>query len=168
MPVRPTRRIAAALALAFATAPVAAHAAGPDLASAWTLVRADNIAPDGTRTALYGPAPEGSLMFDGQGRYAIQIARPGRPAFAAGDKAKGTAEEYRAASLGYNAHFGRYEIVGKVLTFRIERASFPNWEGQVQARDFSLQGDRLTYRVPAPTSGAGAVGEVEWWRVRPD
>lgn len=155
--------LAAAIVLAL---PATARAASASVTGTWVLVRADNLAPDGTRTALYGPRPAGLLIFGADGRYEVQIAAPGRPKFASGDKAKGTAEEYRAASVGYNAHFGSYAVdpAAHTLTFRIEQASFPNWEGAVQVRRFTLSGDRLTYVVPAPTSGAGAVGEVEWRR----
>lgn len=150
-------------------APGAPTAAGSNLlVGTWTLVLVDNILPDGSRVHLYGPHPSGLLMFDAGGRYSLQIVSEGRPAFAAKDKSRGTADEYRAAVQGSNAHFGRYAIdpAGRTITFRIEHASFPNWEGTQQARSFMLAGDRLTYAVPAPTTGGGAVGEVEWRRAR--
>jgi hypothetical protein len=136
------------------------------LVGTWHLVLVDNILPDRSRVHLYGPHPSGLLMFDAGGRYSLQIVSEGRPAFAAKDKSKGTADEYRAAVQGSNAHFGSYAIdpAGRTITFHIEHASFPNWEGTEQARPFTLTGDRLTYMVPAPTTGGGAVGEVEWRR----
>ena len=39
------------------------------------------------------------------------------------------------------------------LTFRIESASFPNWEETEQKRTFELSGDELSYRVPARPDG---------------
>jgi lysophospholipase L1-like esterase len=136
------------------------------LVGTWTLVLVDNVRPDGSRIHLYGPRPSGLLMFDAGGRYGLQIVSAGRPLFAANDKSRGTADEYQAAVQGSNAHFGTYAIdEGKgTITFRIEHASFPNWEGTEQSRSFSLVGDRLKYTVPAPTTGGGAVGEVEWQR----
>jgi lysophospholipase L1-like esterase len=140
-------------------------AANP-LVGTWTLVLVDNVLPDGSRVHLYGPRPSGLLMFDAEGRYALQIVSAGRPAFAANDKSRGTAAEYQAAVQGSNAHFGTYAIdqAKGTITFRIEHASFPNWEGTEQKRAFTLVGDRLKYTVPAPTTGGGAVGEVEWQR----
>ncbi len=136
------------------------------LVGTWRLVSVDNLLPEGTRVQLYGPTPAGLLMFDAGGRYALEIMSAGRPGFASKDKSRGTPEEYRAAVQGSNAHFGTYSVdtVGGTVTFRIERASFPNWEGTEQRRPFTLVGDRLTYTVPAPTSGSGAVGEVVWRR----
>jgi lysophospholipase L1-like esterase len=143
----------------------AAPAANP-LVGTWTLVLVDNVLPDGSRVHLYGPRPSGLLMFDAGGRYGLQIVSAGRPTFAAKDKSRGTADEYRAAVQGSNAHFGTYAVdeAQGTITFRIEHASFPNWEGTEQKRSFSLVGEHLKYTVPAPTTGGGAVGEVEWRR----
>ena len=151
---------------------VAGHRPAPvavdPLVGSWTLVLVDNVLADGSRVHLYGPDPSGLLMFDAGGRYSLQIVSAGRPAFAAKDKGRGTAEEYRAAVQGSNAHFGTYAVdqQQRTITFRIEHASFPNWEGTTQERKFSVVGDRLRYTVPVPTSGEGATGEVEWRRAR--
>lgn len=136
------------------------------LVGTWTLVLVDNVLPDSSRVHLYGPHPSGLLMFDAAGHYSLQIVSAGRAPFAANDKSRGTPAEYRTAVQGSNAHFGRYSVdqAGHTITFRIEHASFPNWEGTEQRRAFSLVGDHLRYTVPAPTTGSGAVGEVEWRR----
>jgi hypothetical protein len=138
------------------------------VAGTWALVSVDNILADGSRVQLYGPEPVGLLMFDADGRYSLQIFRRGRPRFASGDKSQGTAEENAAAVQGGNAHFGRYtmDAARRTLIFHVEHASFPNWEGADQARPFALNGDELTYTVPAPTTGRGATGEVVWRRIR--
>jgi len=144
-----------------------ADASAP-LLGTWSVVRVDNILPDGSHVALYGPHPQGLLMFDRDGHYALQLLRADRFKFASNDKSKGTPEEIKAAVEGSNAHFGRYSVdPGKhTITFRIEHASFPNWDGTVQVRPFSLAGDRLTYTVPSPTTDLSATGEVVWRRVQ--
>ena len=147
-----------------------ARSADPNpLVGTWTLVLVDNVLPDGNRVHLYGPSPSGLLMFDAGGRYGLQIVSAGRPAFASNDKSRGTADEYQAVVRGSNAHFGTYAIdqAKGTITFRIEHASFPNWEGTEQKSAFRLVGDHLKYTVPAPTTGGGAVGEVEWQRAPP-
>src|SRR5579859_2939901 len=107
-------RVVAPLLVAFApaltSAPALAAAPGPNIVGSWILVECDNISPDGTRVHLYGDDPQGLLILQQDGRYAMHIVRRDRPKFAAGDKAKGTPEEYRAAALGYNAHYGRYKF----------------------------------------------------------
>jgi len=138
------------------------------LIGTWFLVVVDNILPDGSRVHLYGPDPQGMLTFDPQGRYALQIYRAERTKFASGDKSKGTPEENSAAVLGSNAHFGKYSVdaTAKTITFRIEHASFPNWDGTEQRRAFSISEDELSYTVPAPTSGGAAIGQVTWKRAQ--
>lgn len=138
------------------------------LVGTWTLVAVDNILADGKRVQLYGPEPQGRLMFDAEGRYSLQIFRAVRPKFAANDKSKGSPEEYQAAVQGSNAHFGRYSVEGTdSITFHIEHASYPNWEGTEQKRSFKIVGDRLTYIVSTPTTGGtAATGEVVWQRVK--
>jgi lysophospholipase L1-like esterase len=162
----PLLLLAAALRWGDAPGPAERSAAANPLVGTWTLVLVDNRLPDGGRVHLYGPHPSGLLMFDAGGRYGLQIVSAGRPTFAANDKSRGTADEYRAAVQGSNAHFGTYAIdqAKGTITFRIEHASFPNWEGAEQKRSYSLVGDHLKYTVPAPTTGGGAVGEVEWRR----
>ncbi|HEU4951365.1 MAG TPA: lipocalin-like domain-containing protein [Holophagaceae bacterium] len=164
----PLRRWSPFLVPALAGVCLAQSPVSPGLQGTWTLVRVDNLKADGSRIPLYGEHPAGLLILDASGRYILQILREGRPRFISGDKAKGTAEEYRAAVQGTNAHFGRYEVdaAAGTITFRIDHASFPNWEGTVQVRPFRLEGDELVYSVPSPTSGGIVTGEVAWRRIR--
>jgi len=139
------------------------------LVGAWTLVRCDNVYPDGHRVALYGPNPEGMWLIDAQGDYMMQIVRARRMPFAANDKSKGTAEEYRAASMDSNAHYGRVSADARVMRRDIVHASFPNWDGRSEDSSYTIHGGELTYRVAKPSSGTaeGAYGEVVWRRVHP-
>lgn len=163
---------AAAMLLAgLAGLPGSGHALAADVALAgtsWTLVRVDNVLTDGSHVALYGAAPKGRLLFDASGHYSLQIFAAARAPFAAREKTQGSADEYRAAALAINTHVGSYtlDLAKRRLTFRIEHASFANWDGSVQLRGVRLDDDRLVYTVPTPTSGAGggATGEVEWRR----
>ncbi len=107
-------------------------------------------------------------MFDAQGNYSLQILRANRVKFAANDKGQGTPEEYKAAVQGSNTHFGKYTVdeSAGTITFYIEHASYPNWEGTEQKRLFTITNDELKYTVPTPTTGAGATGEVVWKRIQ--
>jgi len=139
-----------------------------EIVGTWTLVLVDNVLTDGTRVHLYGENPQGILTFDAEGRYALQIYRAGRAKFVSGDKSKGTPEENSAAVLGSNAHFGTYLVnaADGTIVFRIEHATFPNWDGTEQKRAYTVRGDELTYTVPTPTSGGTAIGEVKWKRLK--
>ena len=139
------------------------------LIGTWMLVSADNIFPDGHRVQVYGPEPHGMLTFDAAGRYSSHIYRRGRLKFAENDKAKGTAEENQSTVQGSNTHFGHYTVneSDASITFHIDHALFPNWEGTEQKRSFRLEGDRLTYIVATPTTGGkAAIGEVVWQRAK--
>jgi hypothetical protein len=125
------------------------------LAGTWTLVAADVLHPDGSRSHDYGDAPKGLLMIDRMGHYSLQIFRADRPRFANPDKTKASAQEYRAAVLSSSTHFGTIAVEPRRhrLVFHIEAASFPNWNGQRQSRAFELHGDMLSYRVPPRPNG---------------
>jgi hypothetical protein len=137
------------------------------LAGTWTLVRCDNVYPDGRRIELYGPHPQGMWMIDDHGHYMMLIARAQRKPFATGDKSRGTLEEYRAASLDVNAHYGSVGIHGDRMSTHIDQASFPNWVGRGGTTAYTLDGNQLTYIVAKPSSGSseGAHGEVVWQRL---
>lgn len=136
------------------------------LVGTWTLTAADNLQPDGSRVHAYGPSPQGILVFGADGRYTLQIFRADRMKFASGDKLHGTPEEYKDASLGMSCHFGRYTVDSAkgTITFQIEQASFPNWDGATQTRPFTLTGDDLEWHVPATPDGKIPISA--WRRVR--
>jgi hypothetical protein len=147
---------AIAFGLGLAVLIVATLHAGParlPLAGSWTLVAADVRHADGSTTRDYGAAPKGLLLIDEAGRYSLQIFKAERPRFATGDKLTGTDAEYKAAVLGSSTHFGSISVDGGTLTFRIEGASFPDWEGTTQSRRYELKGDELSYRVPPRLNG---------------
>ncbi len=137
------------------------------LVGAWTLERVDNVYPDGRRVELYGPHPQGLWIIDAQGRYMMQMVRAQRTPFAANDKSKGSAEEYRAAAMDSNAHYGRISADASTMHTHIEHAAFPNWDGKDGGSAYTLKGDELSYVVAKPSSGAseGAHGEVVWRRL---
>jgi hypothetical protein len=155
-----------AVALCLATAPLHAEPALSPLAGTWTLVAADVIRADGTQARDYGAAPKGLLLIDAEGRYSLQIFKSERLRFGSGDKVAGTEAEYKAAVLGSSTHFGSISVDASAgtLTFKIEAASFPNWEGGAQTRRFELKGDELSYRVPPRPNGDVPVSV--WRRVK--
>jgi hypothetical protein len=122
----------------------------------WTLTAADVVKTDGTRTEDYGPSPHGLAVFTADGHYMIEIYRVARAKFASGDKLRGTPEEYRDVALGNSCHFGTYAIDAAkgTIAFRIDSATFTNWDGTTQVRAFTLEGDTLSRRVPPRPDGA--------------
>jgi hypothetical protein len=141
--------------------------AEPVLAGTWTLTAADRLYPDGTRVRDYGEHPKGRLIIDAQGRYSLQIFNGDRLRVASGDKATATPPELASALTGSSTHYGTVAVdpAAHVLVFRIEGASFANWDGTEQRRRYVLSGDRLSYQVPTPRPD-GAIPVSEWRRER--
>ncbi len=159
------RTISAALCLASLACQAASAQQSNAVLGTWTIVSVNDEKADGSKTPMYGPSPIGMLIFDAQGRYSLQLCASGRPKFAAGDRTKGTPEEYKAAVNGCNPHWGRYTIdeAGKTLLFKIEHALYANWEGTEQKRAYTITNDMLRYAVPNPPN-AGANPIVIWKR----
>ena len=126
------------------------------LQGTWTLVAADKILPSGEQVRDYGADPKGRLVVDAKGRYSLQIYKSERPLFSSSDKANGSADEFKAAVMGSSTHFGTITIDARdgTLVFAIESASFPNWEGSVQKRRYTLKDGILTYKVPPRPDGS--------------
>ena len=136
-----------------------------DLAGTWTLVSV--VAEQGgNKTEPFGPHPKGILMVDANDRYVIAIARAGLPKVASNNRTTGTPEENQAIVGGSITHFGTLAVnaADKTITFKIETATFPNWDGTEQKRAFTVTGDELTYTVPA-ASGGGTATTV-WKRAK--
>ena len=137
------------------------------LQGSWIMVSAYEVNADGTRTSNHGEHPDGLFMVDAIGHYSMQIFKPGRPAFASGNGASGTPEEYRAALLGISTHIGKVTIdqAHHQLIFDVEACSFPNWEGKRQVCDYTYKDEVLSYAVPTYGDGIAAYSV---WRLAPE
>jgi len=125
------------------------------LIGTWTFVSSTGKLTDGSPT--WGTNPMGSLIFTENGRFSVQIMRSDRAKFASNNRMKGTSEEIKATVEG---------TTGKTVTYKIEGASFPNWNGTDQKRPIvSLTSDELKYSNPAPSIG-GPTTELTWKRAR--
>lgn len=136
------------------------------LIGTWTFVSSTGKLADGSPT--WGTNPTGSLILTENGRFSVQIMRGDRPKFASNNRMKGGPEEIKATVEGTISYFGTYAVdeAGKTLTYKIEGASFPNWNGTEQKRPIvSLTSDELKYSNPAPSIG-GPTTELTWKRVK--
>ena len=127
-----------------------------DLVGSWSIVSVDG----------YGPNPKGSLIFDANGRYSLQLMRSDQPKYASNNRTQGTPAEYKSTVEGNLSYFGTYAVSGTDLILHVEGSTFPNWIGTDQKRvNLSLTGDDLKYTNTAP-SGGGAVLPLVWKRVK--
>ena len=136
-----------------------------DFVGTWTLVAA-TTEQGGAKSDTFGPNAKGVLVFDADGRYVITFIGASLPKFASNNRTSGTADENKAVVAGSLAHFGTYTVneADKSFTFRVENATFPNWEKTEQKRPFVISGDELKYTTP--TASAGGTGTVIWKRAK--
>jgi hypothetical protein len=137
----------------------------PDLVGSWSLVSL-TASRSGSEVEVLGPHPHGQLIFGSDGRYVLVGLRADLPKFASDNRLSGTAEENQRIVQGNVAHFGTYTVdpAAQVIVFHIQNSTLPNWDGDVQRRPFTLDGDRLTYITPG-SFGYGAA-KVVWQRMK--
>jgi Lipocalin-like domain len=132
-----------ALGLAVSGGNAAAQSA-KDLVGSWTAVSVD----------AYGPNPKGSLIFEANGRFSLQLMRTDLPKYLSNNRTQGTPAEYKATVEGSLSYFGTYSVSGTDLILHVEGSTFPNWTGTDQKRiNLSVTGDELKYTNPAPSGG---------------
>jgi hypothetical protein len=154
--------IAAALVLLPGGALAQQKSIKDQLVGAWTLLLIDGIDAEGLHHPLYGPNPEGMIIYTPNGRYAVEIMRTiNRPRFASNNRGTGTAEENKAAVQGALAYFGSYTVdeAGKMLFQRIEGSTFPNAEGARQGlKVLEITDEVVTVDLPIAQSSIPAGG----------
>jgi hypothetical protein len=134
----------------------------------WKLISHKHQQSDGQVSHPFGRDAVGIAMLDANGRYSAQIMCPDLPAFASGDRLKGTPAEIRSAFEGSFAYFGTYEVNQEehTLILHVEGSSFPNWVGMEQKRFFEFSGNRLTLTtLPILIGGQQVTAVVTWERV---
>src|SRR2546426_250916 len=95
------------LLLALLAGDAVGQTAKQQFVGSWTIVSADTVRPDGNRVANFGPKPKGFVVFDGSGRYALQIMSASRAKFAANSRMEGTPDENKSGGQGSVGHFGK-------------------------------------------------------------
>ena len=118
------------------------------LVGTYRVLSMDSTADDGEVQRQFGDRPEGFITYTAEGYMMALLSRPGRAPFVDGDIMGGRPEEQVAAFLSASAFAGRYEVVGGKIAHHLEAASFPNWKGTTQVRDYELTPTHLTLRPP--------------------
>ena len=121
-----------------------------DLVGTWSLVSSNGI-KNGSKTETFGPNPKGSLIFGGDGHYALIFMRSDLPKVASGNRLVTTPEENKEIAGGLVATYGTYTADSKFITMHIAGATFANWAGADQQRAYTLSGDSLVYTSPGTT-----------------
>ena len=130
-----------------------------DVVGTYTFV-SETREKDGTRTEIRGN--DGRLVLDANGNYVLTTINTELPKVASNNRMTATPDEAKAIVSGSLTHFGTYSVVDNVLVFKVQRATFANWNGIEQKRPFTLAGDELRYTLPV-ASGGGSV-TLTWRR----
>ena len=132
------------------------------LVGTWSFVFTDVQSKDGTRADVFGSNPNGVLIFQADGHFALINMRAGRAKYASGNRVQGTPEEFRETVLGSIAYFGTYAVDEAKSTFvlKIKGSTFPDYEGTEQTRPFTIVGDELRSTNPNPSQGGSALDLV--------
>jgi len=134
----------------------------------WSLVTFEGRLDDGQIIYPLGQNASGRISYTSGGLVAVHLMKADRPKFTVSDKSKGTAEEIKAAFVGYEAYFGYYihDETQKTVTHILDGALFPNWEGSQQKRYYEITNNQLTLRTdPTPYMGKTLVGVLVWERM---
>ena len=99
---------------------------------------------------------------------ALQITGAGRPDLATGDPLGGDAAARADAYSSYLAYFGTYALQGDGVVHDIDGSLFPDWAGQRQLRQFTLEHGKLVLRTPPMplADGSAVASELAWIRGR--
>jgi hypothetical protein len=137
---------------------------GSEVVGTWVLV-SSVTERDGTKTDQFGSGAKGMLTLSGDGHFMLTIIGPDLPKFASGNRAAGTLEENKAVVSKSIAMIGNYSVNSrdKTLTFKVDSATFPNWNGTEQTRLLS-SGDKDELKYITPNASSGGVGTVIWRR----
>lgn len=130
----------------------------------WTLA-SSVVERDGTVTDQFGPGVRGMMSLDAQGRFMFTIIGADLPKFASNSRATGTSEENKAVVTKSIAVFGAYSVnpADNTLLFKIEAATFPNWDATEQKRSIvTATANELKYITAQASSGGRGI--VTWKR----
>lgn len=160
--------VATTVALPASLAPwsVARAQSASEVVGTWALV-SSVTEKDGARTDQFGTGAKGMLTLDADGHFMLTIIGPDLPKFASNNRAAGTPDEDRAVVSKSIAMIGSYAVnaAEKTLTFKVDSATFPNWNGTEQKR-LLVAGNPGELKYVTPTASSGGVGTVTWRRAR--
>lgn len=130
----------------------------------WQLVSLTVVQGD-KKIDLFGEGARGMQAMLPDGRFMNLITRESLPLYAGNNRMRATDEEYRAVGQGSNAFYGTYDVNEETqeVTFNLDVATFPNWEGAVQVRPSKVEDGIWRYTNPMTVIGDGFV-EVVWKR----
>lgn len=126
----------------------------------WMLESVVDHFEGGKKENPWGAGVKGTAMYDSQGRFSYIIVSSGR------GKVEGNPRMPVGQAIAY---FGTYTTndADKSVTWRIERSTFPNFEGIERKATMTISGDSLSQvSAPIPSPAGNFVPNIEWKRAK--
>ena len=122
---------------------VSAASLTDQLVGVWSLASTVNKRPDGSTYEAFGGGTRGLLMLDRDSHFSLQLMGDARRKFESNNRLEGSPEENKGVAQGSLAYFGTYAVsdADHVLTLKVDRSSYPNWDDTDQKRQISLTSD---------------------------
>ena len=130
----------------------------PKLVGSWKLISFHSQDSSGQTAYPFGKDAQGRLIYEPDGRMAVQLMNPSRPGFTSDDPLVTSEAEVRAAFGGYTAYYGTYSVNPdeQTIVHHIEAALLPNWAGTDQLRQFRIRREVSDFEgPPAPRRRPG-------------
>ena len=108
------------------------------LVGSWSLVSFEHVLPSGELSKPFGDSPSGLILYQADGHMSAQVSAGNPAKFTSDDPSQASAEEATAAWRTYFGYWGTFKIdkEKRVVVHRVAGASFSNWIGTEQVRDF--------------------------------
>jgi hypothetical protein len=99
----------------------------------WTLVSAETVKADGSRSFPFGATPKGILILTGGGHFALINVSSDRPSVVSNDRMTPTNDEQAITQVSLAA-FGSFKVdeVLDVLEEHVDASTSPNESGKIQ------------------------------------
>jgi hypothetical protein len=139
----------------------------PKLIGSWKLISFHSQNSSGRIVYPFGKDARGRLIYEPDGRMAVQLMNPNRPGFTSHDPLVTSEAEVREAFGGYTAYYGTYSVNPdeQTIVHHIEASLLPNWVGTDQKRLFEFDGKHLTLQGPLLLGGVQGVVSLVWERL---
>ena len=153
---------AGAVLCLMASVPASAQSIKDQLVGAWSLVSNVEEYADG-KTVSWDQGAKGRLDLDAKGRFMLMINQ-----VAPRKKVEGNPADFPVGKMV--SYYGTYTVNedSKTLTYKIDSASFPAWDGAEQTRLIStINGSDLLYKsmTPIPSAQGPFVTVISWKRM---
>lgn len=118
------------------------------LVGTYRVIAVEHYSEDGEVGHPFGKSPDGFITYTPEGYMMAILSRSDRLPFDSNDILGGSHDEQIAAFRSASSFAGRYEILNNQIVHYLEAATFPNWKGTIQARDFEITDSHLTLCPP--------------------